>query len=670
MRPSFRRRPRKKREPEGRSPSERIRFSPLSPSAGRGGQGGEGPVRHAALALALALALACALAAGCSRGPSRTVDNVILITLDTTRADALGAYGNPRVKTPVLDALARQGHLFEQAYSHAPITLPSHSSILSGRLPTQHGVRNNIAYAFPADKGTLAARLKAAGFATGAFVSSFILDSRFGLSPGFDVYEDKIVHYGKKASKEEITTRRASETTRLFLDWMNQRQGRFFGWVHFYDAHWPYEPPLPFRQAYADAPYFGEIAAMDLEIGRIVAALERRGLAEKTLLVITADHGESFLEHGEQTHGFFCYGATTHVPLILSLPLYGAAGRRFDHPVQGIDLAPSILEALGLPADGGLEGHSLASRATREVYSEAMIPFEDFYLSPVHSLRDGDYSYYYSSEQELYDLAADPGETRNLIAENPGLAAGFEEKMKLRLAEAESATAGKVHLDQESAQLLASLGYIGGGGSYGAEDADPYRFPSPHASIGVYRELQRLRSFEDTFPFKTIEGLRTLIEKHRRQVVLYRDLGRLETLAGNEAAALDNLEKAALLKPEDPRLHVFRALGFYRFGKFEESVAELRLAIQLDPGNSPAWYNLGLAEIARGRVDAALEAFEKAAQSNGRDVLALNNLAFLQLTRKNDPRKAHQYILRAEAISPTQPLVQANKKLIEASLAR
>lgn len=628
-------------------------------------------MRRALAGLAMGgLVLAGLVLAGCgAAGPRRTVDNVILITLDTTRADALGPYGNKKVRTPVLDLLARRGHLFENAYSHAPITLPSHSSILSGRLPTQHGVRNNIAYAFPADKATLAARLKAAGFATGAFVSSFILDGRFGLGAGFDVYEDKIVHYGHKVRKEEITTRRASETTSFFLDWLEERKGggRFFGWVHFYDAHWPYEPPLPFRQAYADAPYFGEIASMDLEIGRIVAWLEKNGLAERTLVIVTADHGESFFEHGEPTHGFFCYAATTHVPLILSLPLYGEPGRRFRHEVQSIDLVPSVLEALGLPADPQLPGHSLAATEKRTVYAEAMIPFEDFYLAPVHALRDQRYSFYYSSDKELYDLEADPGETRNLYAEKKDVAERYEELMRERLAEG-TAAAGKVHLDQESAQLLASLGYIGGGGSYGADDADPYRFPSPKASIGTYRELMRLRQFEDSFPFKMIEGLRRLIEKNRKAAVLYRDLGRLATLAGDEEEALGSLEKAALLKPEDPRLHVFRGLGFYRFGKFEESVGELRLALQLDPANSQAWYNLGLAEIARGRVEAAFEAFEKAVNANPRDVLALNNLAYLQLTLRQNARTARETILRAEAISPTQPLVQANKKLIEAAL--
>lgn len=626
-----------------------------------------GPRRSAQLA-ALGVCVLTVLAGCGPRRAGQPIDRVVLITLDTTRADALAAYGNRRVLTPNLDALAAAGNLFEQAYSHAPITLPSHSSILSGRLPTQHGVRNNIAYSFPPGQPTLAGRLQASGFATAAFVSSFILDRRFGLESGFDLYEDRIVHYGNKASKTEITTRRAHVTTDLFLEWEARQPGRYFAWVHFYDAHWPYEPPLPFRQAYADQPYLGEVASMDLQIGRIIEQLRRQGRLDSTLIVVTADHGEAFMEHGEQTHGYFCYASTTHVPLIVSLPLYAPAGSRIRHLVQGIDLAPSILEALGLPGDTSHEGRPLGDSGARTVYAEAMIPYEDFYLAPVHALRDERHSFYFSSEHELYDLHQDPAEQHNLIAEKPKIAARMAEEVQRRIDEGLENQAEKVSLDQESAQLLASLGYIGGG-TFGVGDGDPYRFPSPKSSVGVYRELQRLRQFEETFPFKMIEGLERLIADHPRQAILYRDLGRLHTFAGNEEPALDNLAKAAWLKPEDPRLHVFRGLGYYRFGRFEESAAELRVAVELDPLNAQGWYNLGLAEIARDRLEPALDAFRKAIEANPIDVLALNNLAYLHLTRLDDPLGAKVYIDRAHAASPTQPLVLANQRLIDAALA-
>lgn len=614
------------------------------------------------LALTL-LVLICA----CADGPKSTYDNVIVITLDTTRADAIGAYGQKKIRTPVLDSFAYTGHLFENCYSHAPITLPSHSSILSGRIPTQHGVRNNISYTFEKGQRKLSEMLKDHGFATGAFVSSIILDGKFGLTGGFDIYEDKIHHYTENIGKNEIVTRRGGDTISLALDWMGKSKGRFFSWIHLYDAHWPYNPPLPFRQAYADDPYLGEIAYMDHQIGRVVDFLRKTRRYERTLILVTADHGESFMEHGEQTHGFFCYGATTHVPLIVNQPLYGAPGKKFSHTVQSIDLVPSILQALDLPAEPGLDGISLASTKARTVYAEAMIPHEDFYLAPVHVLRDSKYAYYYSSQKELYDLNKDPRERNNLIEQAPELAKRYEKRMKEVLAAA-TRSAKAVQLDQESIDQLRSLGYIADGGAYISRDSDPYRYNSPKQSVKTYRELQYLRQFEENYPFKTIEGLRKLIETDRRQVILYRDLGRLSAFAGNEQEALDNLRKAALLKPDDPRLHTFYGLGLYRFGQLEKSIEEFKLALQLDPNNGTASYNLGLAELGQKKVDAAIAAFEKAIACNAKDVSALNNLAFIHLTHKNDPQKAWTYILQAEKVNDKNPLVQENKALIQAAL--
>jgi tetratricopeptide (TPR) repeat protein len=273
-----------------------------------------------------------------------------------------------------------------------------------------------------------------------------------------------------------------------------------------------------------------------------------------------------------------------------------------------------------------------------------------------------------SSKTELYDLEADPAETNNLVAEQPELAAEMEQRMR-GILDASLDVAPTVHLDQESVALLASLGYVGGGGGFSSRDQNVYRFPSPKESVGMYRELLKVRQFEDSFPFKTIEGLKGLLVEHPRQLVLYRDLGRLATLAGDEATALDSLAKAAHLKPEDPRLHVFRGLGLHRFGHFEESADELKLALKLDPTNANAWYNLGLVEVSRKRMDAAIVAFERAVEHNDRDILALNNLAFLTLTYRQDADAAWAYIERALAINQTQPLVLANRQLIAAARA-
>lgn len=619
------------------------------------------------LVLVLVLALCAWLPAACGPSQKTPVRNVVLVTLDTTRFDALGAYGNREVKTPVLDRMAAEGHLFRSCYSHAPVTLPSHASILTGKLPTGHGVRNNINYALPKETVRLPQILGRHGYATGAFVSSFILDSRFGLDAGFDLYEDDIVHYSENRREKEIVTRRAGVTIDRMLSWLEKpRKGPFFAWLHLYDAHAPYEPPLPFRQAYAGKPYLGEIAYMDYELGRLVRTLQEKGLWDETLVVVTADHGESFDEHGERTHGFFCYGATTRVPLILSKPVYGTPGQAFEHPVQSIDLAPSILRLLGLPVDEGMEGRRLDSSADRVVYSEAMIPHEDFYLAPVHSLKDGRHSFYYSSTMELYDLRTDPGEKVNLAPRQPRRLESYRERMEGILS-ASKGKADQLSLDQETIELLKSLGYVAGGGSFSRE-ADPYKYPSPYKSIETYRQLQALREFEETYPFKTMEGLRKLIESDRSQVVPYRDLGRLATFAGRQEEALSSLKKAAFLRPNDPRLHNFLGLGYYAFGRFAESLAEYQVALGLAPGQQTARYNMALALVKLGRVDEAVKALEEVVEKEPKNLFGLNNLAFLHLDHYRDPRKAEEYIARAFALNSRHPLIVANKALVERAL--
>lgn len=592
--------------------------------------------------------------------------NIVLVTLDTTRPDALGVYSKTGALTPVLNQWAAQGQVFDQAYSHAPITLPSHSSILTGLTPPQHGVRNNIAYSLDASHRSLPALLKAQGYATAAFVSSIILDSRFGLDQGFDVYDDNIVHYAPKTEKA-IVTRRASTTLDAALAWLNQHQTQspeqpFFSWIHLYDAHSPYDPPLPFKQAYADAPYHGEVAYMDQQLGRLAQFLSEQGLASDTLVIVTADHGESFGEHGESTHGFFCYSATTHVPLILSLPLYGQPGKRYEYRVQSIDLVPSILGALGMEVPPELQGRMLNDPQPRAVFSEAIIPQEDFYLAPVHSLKDARYAFYYSSDLELYDLEQDPGETHNLALAEPDLTQRYVDKMEqlLDTAGASKPASGRVAVDQATIDMLRSLGYIADGGSANAAHGDPFALPSPLKSVGIYRRLQTLRQMEDVYPFKMIDGLRLLVKEDAKQIILHRELGRLLVLGGNEAEGIEHLRNAVDLQPADPRLHTFLGLGYHQFGRFDDSVREYEVALELNPEHTIARYNLGLAQLATGDVERARSSFETVIRQNPSDILALNNLAFIVFRHDGDTAKAVELMQQAAAINPDHPLIKAN----------
>lgn len=597
-----------------------------------------------------------------SRNAAGVPRNVILITIDTTRADALGAYGKQGAGTPVMDALAARGTVFDRAYSHAPITLPSHSSILTGLTPPQHGVRNNITYRLQEDRQTLAERLKAQGFATAAFVSSIILDSRFGIAQGFDHYDDDIVHYTHREGKA-IVTRRAGTTVDAVLTWLDAHQQsnpeqRFFNWIHFYDPHAPYDPPLPYAHAYADSPYQGEIAYVDSQIGRLVASLRSQGLLEDTLIVITADHGDSFGEHGEETHGFFTYSTTTHVPLILSRPLGTTPGTHLGQVVQSIDLVPTIMDQLGFGVPPELGGKLLTSTDPRTVFSEAIIPKEDFYLAPVHSLKDQDFSFYYSSDLELYDLQADPQEKHNLADAQPERVERYLDRIQLLLDNA-ATNSQRVSVDQATIEMLRSLGYVADGGGADGLIGDPYQLPSPLKSVRMYRQLQVLRQFEDVYPFKMIEGLLSLSAANPRQIILHRELGRLLVFAHNEDG-LKHLREATDLLPTDPRLHTFLGLGYHHFARFDQAIAQYEVALELNPEHSIARYNLALAQLAKGESDLARQNLESVVEQNPTDALALNNLAYIAFNFEHDPGKAKSLIERAAKANPDHPLIKQN----------
>jgi len=347
--------------------------------------------------------------------------NVLLVTIDTLRADALGSYGG-RATTPNLDALARHGARFDFAHSHAVVTLVSHASILTGLYPYQHGIRDNIGYRLAPTVPTAATLLKARGFTTGAFVGGFPLDRRFGLSNGFDVYDDHLSAPADEDTGER--ERRADAVVSSALDWISSRQGKWFAWVHVYDPHAPYQPPGEWAAKFASDPYLGEVSWTDSALGslfdRIDASQQR-----PTLVVVTGDHGESLGEHGELTHSIFAYEATLHVPLIVSeLPGNGtrskSRGEAISTPVRHVDIVPTILDAVGAPPDATLPGTSLrpiiadGRGQERPSYFEAMSAAVARGWAPLRGVLLGREKYIDLPIVELYDLASDPQEKTNL----------------------------------------------------------------------------------------------------------------------------------------------------------------------------------------------------------------------------------------------------------------
>jgi arylsulfatase A-like enzyme/predicted Zn-dependent protease len=399
------------------------------------------------------------------RGAKRPL-SVLLVTLDTTRADRIGCYGRERAATPNLDALAARGVLFRQAYSHVPLTCPSHSSLLTGRLPTHHGVRDNGGYVLAPEIPTVAERFQAAGHRTGAFVSAFVLDRRFGLARGFATYHDRVPP-GRAADQGDPSHRavRAEETVGRALEWLSAEPARpFFLWVHLFDPHHPYEPPEPYAGRFRDDPYDGEIAYMDAQLGRLLDAAAARG----ALVAVMGDHGEGLGDHQEVTHSYFVYSNTQRVPFLLSLPGHLPAGAAVDGVVRGVDLSPTLLDLAGLPALPETDGTSLVPWLTGRrdgdagpAYLESYHPRFWWGAQELLGLRSGRFLFIEAPRPELYDVAADPGEKTNLAASRPAELEALRARLRTFNAGGPPTAAGKV--DAETARNLRALGYVGAG---------------------------------------------------------------------------------------------------------------------------------------------------------------------------------------------------------------
>ncbi|HEV7519075.1 MAG TPA: sulfatase, partial [Thermoanaerobaculia bacterium] len=474
----------------------------------------------AALTLAaLVLVAACGKKAGETRGAASQAGgpaNLLLVTLDTVRADHLGAYGDAAAETPSLDRLAREGIRFAAASSPVPLTLPAHSSLLSGLLPPHHGLRNNGAGSFPADRPTLATRLSAAGYRTGAFVGAFVLDHRFGLARGFDTYDDEMER-DPSGGRGLDAERRGDQVVDRALAWLGKGDAAsparpasrqpFFLWVHLYDAHAPYDPPAPYRDRHPGRPYDGEIAFADAQLGRLLAELDRLRLTAGTVVAVAADHGEALGEHGELTHGLLLYEPTLHVPLLLRGP--GLAARVVATPVSLVDLGPTLAGLLGKPlatpggSGGRLDGRDLAAALTRgeepppaDLYAETRYPMI-FGWSPLAALRRRDLKYIEAPRPEFYDLARDRREEVNLAArpDSAGPSRGFADRLASIASSSRPTTPAPVTAgsDAESRARLESLGYAGGGAgnARNASTAKPAaNAADPRDRVALFRRFE------------------------------------------------------------------------------------------------------------------------------------------------------------------------------------
>jgi arylsulfatase A-like enzyme/Tfp pilus assembly protein PilF len=608
-------------------------------------------------------------------GGLRTGDlNLLLITLDTTRADRLGAYGFTGIETPNLDRLAREGVLFEHAVAAAPLTLPAHSSIFTGKYPPAHGVRDNGGFFLDDRETTLAERLQSRGFETGGFVGAYVLDHKWGVAQGFKTYFDNFDLTKYQSLSLGSVDRPGNEVADKALDWLGRMSSsRFFGWVHFYDAHSPYTPPEPFATRYRDHPYVGEIAFVDSQVGRLLTFLDQHQLVEKTVIVVMGDHGESLGEHGESTHGFFVYQSTMRVPLIIRAPYDLMRGRRVDDVVRGIDILPTTLELLGVKTAERFEGTSvvpLMTGAKRELglaaYSEAIYPRYHFGWSDLRALSSGRYKYIAAPRPELYDLQQDPTEGRNIYADRQALGDRMHaELIALEAHMAASAPEAKpaLEVDPDARQRLAALGYVATFVTTPA--ADRGDLADPKDKIELFNLITKARETnkEDKTSDEGIRALERVIHEDPKVIDAWFMLGNAYYTRHEYAKAIEQYKRALELKPDYDLVVINMANSYRALGRDSEAMVGYRRFIELDPKNAQIRYQAAQILIDNGELDEAQAQLDEALKLSPTLVAARNALGVVAMKRGDDT-DAEREIRQAIAEKPDVALAHFNLALL------
>lgn len=548
--------------------------------------------------------------------------NVLLITLDTTRADHLGCYGYPPpAKTPHLDGLAREGIRFNRVYCPAPLTLPSHCSIMSGLYPVTHGARNNGHY-LPSGIRTLAEILKGRGYSTAAFVSSFSVDSRFGLDRGFDVYDDTF--RSELPFKTQNAERRAEDTFNRFSRWLENNWGnRFFAWVHYYDPHLPYDPPSPYREEFGGRLYDGEIAYMDHYVGAILERLKEKGILEKTIIVVAGDHGEGLGDKVETGHGIFLYEETLRVPLIFYNLRVFPRSQVIESQVRLVDVAPTILEIVGLKDEAAvMQGQSLSAwlrgKNAKDLDGlvETFYPRENFGWSELVGLISGDWKFIQAPRPELYDLKKDPEEKKNMYGFSVNKASELAKKLEselLRLSSSRKATGEPATARTADLEKLRSLGYLNF-----APGKPGSALPDPKEKIDLLRLIQQAQAYE-------------LEEQYPEAAWDYRKI--LEEI------------------PDSPASYVNLAIVQARQNRFDQAIETLGQGIARIPDSEILLVRLGHTYLVTGKSREAFETMAKVLALNPQNVDALTVCAgILDATGRKD--EARSYYERALAIEP------------------
>jgi arylsulfatase A-like enzyme/Tfp pilus assembly protein PilF len=616
------------------------------------------------------------------RGVDRGALNLVVITLDTTRADRIGAYGYPNAGTPHLDALAEDGVLFDHASTAAPITLPAHSSLFTGRFPPQHGVRDNGGYYLSDREQTLAETLKARGYATGGFIAAYVLDSKWGIAQGFDTYFDDFDLSKYKVFSMGAIQRPGNEVVDHALPWIDQqldqqRRKPFFAWVHLYDAHAPYNPPDPFKSRYPGNAYQGEISFADSQVGRVVQFLRDRDLFERTVIVVLGDHGESLNDHGEEGHGFFVYESVVHVPMIVRAPYSAMKRRHVTDSVRSIDVMPTVLDLLGVPKPAGaaMDGVSVTALLTGsrpdmglEAYAEAVYPLHHFGWSDLRALRQGRFKLIAAPHPELYDLQEDPAEATNLFAARQALG----DRMLARLAEMEAhfktsaeAKSEAVEIDPDAKARLAALGYVGSFVARIGDDGSRAGLADPKDKVGLFNKITQARDLgkDENELAAAMTMLEEVLKEDPKVIDAWFTLGNMAARRGRHSEAITHFKRALALKADDEEAVINMAHAYRKLGRDEDALVGFRRFLQLDPKNAQVHYEIAQIMIDRGEFATAATELEAALAVEPKMAAARNALGVVALNR-GDLASAETQIRQALELKPDVRLAHFNLALL------
>src|SRR5262245_22460501 len=631
--------------------------------------------------------------AGTSRDSSRDRPNVLLVTIDTLRADHVGCYGYTNATTPTMDGLAKRGVRFETAVAHAPLTGPSHASILTGLIPLSHGFRNNSGFILAPEVKTVAQDFRNGGYHTAGFVSGFPLDRRFGFDRGFETYDDHLPK-GNDRRRTPYVERFADATTDAVLRWLATASPRgaqpstpWFLWVHYYDPHAPYEPPVAdLADRYRRSPYDGEIAFVDRQLGRLLQALDAGGETSRTIMLVTADHGESLGEHGEGTHGIFLYDATLRVPWIMAGPQI-AAGRVSPTIARSIDVLPTLLDYAGLPQRSDVDGRSLRRAADGEPMSDAPAYAESLYSelelgwAPLHAWRTAGFKFIKAPHPELYDLQTDPSEKSNRAGEQATRVSDLSSQLEVALQHPTPSTPAQ-SVDSETADRLRALGYVSG--AHASRPAGA-ALRDPKDGVRLLPRLNRGMSAARSEPELAIRDLTAVLEEdpglsmaRRTRAVAYAAAGRHElaiadlrvldkegeltpedaVVLGDNLLAAGRLEEAALIllraereNPSFPQPLISLAAVRIQEHKYDEAAAACERVLKLVPDHIEALRRLGDLALLREDLNAAAARYARILELDAGDVPAMTKLGVVRM-RSRRPDEAMRLFREAIGREP------------------